>query len=133
PDRKPTTALPPPVVAPPPPGDGGPNPAPMPMPIEPEVEPLTVMPRDLPPPRLIVVTPIWSTRGKAAPGCSDFTRDGKRLVAAKEDSEKLDIYAVSDGRKEDPIDPSVGKIKAVAAAGAEHVIVNGDDNESAVW
>jgi WD40 repeat protein len=103
------------------------------MPPEPEREPLPKPPREDAPPRIAVLAPVWSTPGSAAAGCFDFTRDGKRLVAAAEGAEKVDVYAVRDGHKEDPIAPDVGKIKAVTAAGQEKVMINGDDNESGIW
>jgi hypothetical protein len=106
------------------------SPPPVPASGEPKIETLAVMPRELPPPKPSVLTPIWSISGSAAPGCFDFTRDGKNLFAAPIDSKELILYGTPDGKKLFGFDAKVGKIRAICPAGTDRVIVTGDDNDS---
>jgi WD40 repeat protein len=88
------------------------------------------MPRELPPPKVAVLTSVWSTSGSAAPGCFDFIGDGRHLFAAPIDSEQLLIYDVTDGKKLLDYDTKVGKIRACCPVGQDRALVTGDENDT---
>jgi hypothetical protein len=120
-------------AAQPPPIPTKPAPPPIPVEVEPVIEALAVMPRELPPPKLSVLEAVWSVPGSAATGCFDFTGDGRHLFAAPIDSEMFIVYNALDGKKLSSFDATVGKIRAICPAGTDRAILNGYDNESGLF
>lgn len=97
---------------------------------EPVIEPLTVMPRELP---LPVLAAVWSVPGQAAPGCFEFMRNGQQLITSPGMSDSLILYDALNGNAANPMKGSVGTIRALRAAGENHAIIAGEDNVTAFW